>query len=225
LRHRSRTSTRVLAALGIASSIASYRSDARADLDFQLTAGVGLAWRRKMPELESSSASTAARDIAPTKVAIGGSVLSLGGGVDMSAIVDDHWTIPMLGIAGYGAVGSYDTIVTSLDGSIARVRPWTTYNVDILLPGLGYRMKKRRFMFSATVRTGIVALSTNGSVAGGAGEVPIDLTGYSPLLQVELEACRRLDPVRRACVQLAPRIYDFGFINGATLGLRLEWGP
>jgi hypothetical protein len=177
-----------------------------------------------MPTLTSSSASTAARDVEASKVPIGGSVLSLGAGMDISALIDDRWTLPLLGIAAYGAVGSYDTIVTSADGSIAQVRPWTTYQIDILLPGLGYRVKKRRFMFSATLRTGAVALHTSGSVAGGGESIPIDLKGLSPLVQAELEACRRLDPIRRVCLQVAPRIYDFGFMNGATFGLRFEWG-
>jgi hypothetical protein len=132
--------------------------------------------------------------------------------------------IPGLGFAGYGAVGSYDTIVTSADGSIARARPWTTYRLDVLLPGIGYRMKHRRYMFVASVRTGISALHMSGSVAGGTGETLAALSGVSGVLQVELEACRRLDPVTRVCAQVAPRIYDFGFMNGATLGLRVEWG-
>jgi hypothetical protein len=85
-------------------------------------------------------------------------------------------------------------------------------------------MKHRRFMFVASLRTGVSGMFMNGSIAGGSGEMPTALSAKSGMLQVELEACRRLDPGTRVCAQLAPRIYDFGFINGATLGLRIEWG-
>ena len=67
-------------------------------------------------------------------------------------------------------------------------------------------------------------MSMGGSIAGGTGDSSTSLSGFSGVLQAELAACRRLDPVTRVCVQVAPRIYDFGFMNGATLGLRVEWG-
>ncbi len=177
-----------------------------------------------MPSLTLEGASTVARDIPERKVAIGGSIVSLGGGIDSAVIANDQWSIPLLGVAAYGAIGSYDTIVTSVDGSIARIRPWTTYEIDVLLPGVGYRMIKRRYMFSAALRGGLVFLTTQGAVAAGADETAFGLSGLSPLVQAELLACRRLDPLTRVCLQVAPRIYDFGFMNGATFGVRVEWG-
>jgi hypothetical protein len=63
-----------------------------------------------------------------------------------------------------------------------------------------------------------------GSIAGGASDVTTSLSAYSGVLEVQLEACRRLDPATRICLQAAPRIYDFGLMNGGTLGLRVEWG-
>jgi hypothetical protein len=158
------------------------------------------------------------------KVPIGGSLAAAGGGLDLAFSVDDRWIFPVLGFAGYGAVGSYDAVITSTDGSIARVRPWSAYEVDVLLPGIGYRVKKRRFLFTAALRSGVVWLAASGSVAGGTESTAISLAGVSPLVQAEIEACRRLDPVTRVCLQVAPRIYDFGFMNGATFGLRVEWG-
>lgn len=195
------------------------------DVDFQLTAGAGVSWVRKMPALKTTgTTTTAARVLDEGEVATGGSLAAFGAGIDLGFTVDDRWVVPVLGFAGYGAVGSYDAVISSLDGSIASVRPWSAYEVDLLLPGVGYRVKRRRLMFSALVRTGVVWLAAQGSVAGGADSVPISLVGISGLVQAEIEACRRLDPVTRVCLQVAPRIYDFGFMNGATFGLRVEWG-
>lgn len=178
-----------------------------------------------MPSLSSTSiASTPARNVGEGKIPIGGSLVAIGAGFDLGVTVDDRWVVPLLGFAGYGTIGTYDTVVTSIDGSIARVRPWSTYEIDALLPGIGYRWKKRRFLFSASLRSGVVALGANGSIAGGTESTPISLSGISGLLQAEIEACRRLDPVTRVCLQVAPRIYNFGFMNGATFGLRVEWG-
>ena len=199
-------------------------SSAHADFDLQASFTSGVSWRRAVPALSSESTMTAARQVPEARVPIGGALSALGASFDLGMTVDDRWIIPTLGMGAYGAVGSYDTIVTSADGSIAHARPWTTYELDLLLPGVGYRMKQRRFMFSASVRTGVTYLHANGSVAGGGGDTLTSLSDTSFLVQAELEACRRLDPVTRVCLQVAPRIYDFGFMNGATFGLRVEWG-
>jgi hypothetical protein len=199
-------------------------SSARADVELEAAAIGGIAWTRSLPTLKSASTLTAAREVRESQVAVGGSLYAVGGGVDVGVAVDDTLFLPGVGLAGYGAVGSYDTVLTSADGSIARARPWTTYRLDLLLPGIGYRAKHRRFMFVASLRTGISGMYMGGSIAGGDGDTLASLSGVSGLLQIELEACRRLDPVTRVCAQLAPRLYDFGFLNGATLGLRVEWG-
>lgn len=221
-----RGSFRVVVAGCTAACALSIPSAAHAgDVDFQLTAGAGVSWVRKMPSLKTTSVTpTIAREGGEGEVAIGGSLAAFGGGIDLGFTVEDRWVVPVLGFAGYGAVGSYDAVATSLDGSIAHVRPWSAYEVDLLLPGVGYRVKRRRFLFSALVRTGVVWLAAQGSVAAGVESVPISLVGISGLVQAELEACRRLDPVTRVCLQVSPRIYDFGFMNGATFGLRVEWG-
>lgn len=198
---------------------------ADADVDFQLSAGAGVSWIRSMPALTSTNVtSTLARNVAEGKIPIGGSLTAVGAGFDMGVSVDDRWIFPLLGFAGYGAVGTYDTVITSLDGSIARVRPWSAYAIDVLLPGVGYRVKKRRYLFSASLRTGITGVGASGSIAGGGESTPMSLSAISGLVQAEIEACRRLDPIVRVCLQVAPRIYDFGFMNGVTFGLRAEWG-
>jgi hypothetical protein len=210
--------------IGASMLAVSIATPAHADLDVQLGTAASVAWTRSVPTLKSESTSTAAREVGASKVPIGGSLTAAGVVVDLGVTVDDRIFVPALGFGGYGAVGSYDTIVTSADGSIARARPWTTYQLDVLLPGIGYRMKHRRTMFVASVRTGISGMYMSGSISGAQGDTLTSLSGVSALLQVELEACRRLDPLTRVCAQVAPRIYDFGFMNGATFGVRVEWG-
>ncbi len=197
---------------------------AHADVDFQLGGTAGAAWTRSLPALSSPSTMTDARELKETRIPVGGSLTWAGAGFDLGMTVDDRIVIPGIGIAGYGAVGSYDTVITAADGSIARVRPWSAYRLDVLLPGIGYRWKHRRYMFEATLRTGVSAMYMGAAIAGGAAESPTSLSAYSGVLQAELLACRRLDPVTRVCLELAPRIYDFGFMNGGTLGVRVEWG-
>lgn len=219
-----RQSHRLALAASVGAALALAAASAHADLEYQVAGGVGVSWIRTMPTLRSASVTTAARELPEHDVPVGGSVAALGGSFDLSLVVDDRWSVPGFGFGAYTAIGRYDAITTSVDGSIARLRPWSTYEVDLLLPGLGYRVKRRRFMVSASLRTGISGLHVGGSVAGGAEEQQLSLSGLSPMLQAELEACRRLDPITRACIQIAPRLYDFGIMNGATFGLRVEWG-
>ena len=209
---------------GIAAALVAAPHAARADVDVQLAGTAGAAWMRSLPALTSPSVTTAAREVPEARIPIGGSLTWMGAGFELGMTVDDRIVVPGVGVAGYAAVGSYDTVITAADGSIARVNPWTAYRIDVLLPGIGYRTKHRRYMFEASLRTGVSAMYMAGSIAGGAGESSTSLSAYSGVLQAELEACRRLDPVTRVCVQIAPRIYDFGFMNGASLGLRVEWG-
>ncbi len=198
---------------------------AHADFDFELGAGGGIKWMRTLPTLQAEATNTSARSLPAQDVATGGgSVTALGGSFDLSVVLDDHWMIPGFGLGVYGAIGSYPSVLTTVDGSIARVRPWTMFAIDLLSPGIGYRIKKRRFMFSGAIRSGVSIMHVDGSIAGAKDEQPMALTGVSVLVQAELEACRRLDPVTRVCLQVAPRLYDFGSLNGATFGLRVEWG-
>ena len=220
---RSRTAA-VAVGVGVAVAILASAPAARADVDFAVGGTVGAAWMRSLPALTSASTMTAAREVSGTRIPIGGALTWAGAGFELGASVDDRIVVPGIGIAAYGAVGSYDTIITSADGSIARVHPWTAYRLDILLPGIGYRWKHRRFMIQTSLRTGVSAMFMDGSIAGGASDAATSLSGFSAVLEVQLEACRRLDPVTRVCLQVAPRIYDFGFMNGGTLGLRVEWG-
>jgi hypothetical protein len=198
--------------------------DARADFDFQLAANANGGWLRHTPAMSSQRISTSARDIAPGSVKTRGGLGLVGFAADVELTVDDRWKVPLAGGAVYWAVGSYDATISSLDGSIARLRPWSTFRGDILLPGIGHRWKHRRNMWGVAIRTGISFVTMGGTVAAGAQAVPLELDASTFLLQFELEGCRRLDPTTRVCLQIVPRVYEHELLNGLTAGLRLEWG-
>lgn len=210
---------------GICAAIVLAAPSAHADdIDFQAAVSAGALWVRSMPELQNERIDTAARTVQRRDVPIGGSVTALGGSFELSLVVEDRWVIYGFGAGTYVATGSYAPVITGVDGSIARIRPWTMVDIDLTTPGLAYRMKRRRWMFAAGLRTGVTLMHVDATVAGGSSSEDMPLNGVSFMLQAELEACRRLDPATRVCLAISPRVYDFGILNGGTLGLRMEWG-
>ena len=202
-----------------------WTGDARAEFDFQFAANMNGAWLRRTPALSARRVSTSARDIAAGDIQTRGGLALLGFSADLDLTLDDRWKVPLLGGAAYWAVGSYPTTITSYDGSIAHLRPWSTFRADLLLPGVGRRWKHRRNMWGAAIRTGISFATMGGTVAAGTETVPLTtLTAATFLVQVEFEACRRLDPTTRVCAQVVPRLYEHELLNGLTFGLRMEWG-
>ena len=208
---------RAILALGLAVAPAFLAPPARADYDFQIGASLNGGWLRRMPSLRSAAVLT------PSLRSDFGLAL-LGFETDLEVVVDDRWRVPLFGGALYGALGAYDRQVTSYDGSIARIRPWSAMRLDLLLPGVGYRWKHRRTMWGVAVRTGYSVYEVGGSVADGAYSLPIELGASTFVVQAELETCRRLDPTFRVCAQIVPRVYEYEIFNGLTFGLRLEWG-
>lgn len=151
-------------------------------------------------------------------------MVMLGGHFDSRFVINDRWLIPFFGGGLYGATGSYDTVLTAIDGSVATLRPSTLFRVEALLPGLGYRYKHRRNMLAISVRPGFSGLRMSGAVADGRGSEAVDFKGTAFLVQAEFQACRRLDPEFRICVDVAPRLYEAVVANGAMVGLSMEWG-
>jgi len=199
-------------------------TDARADFDFQLATNMNGGWLRQTPAFTTKPVTTSAREMGESRIAAGRSIGMLGLSSDLELTLDDRWRVPLIGGALWWAVGSYDATITSLDGSIARVRPWSAFRGDIFLPGVGRRWKYRRNMVGLAARTGVSFMTMGGTVAAGGDSSPIDLTAATFLVQVELEACRRLDPTTRVCVQVVPRVFEHELLNGVTFGLRMEWG-
>jgi len=198
---------------------------AHADWDFQLGASMAGGWLRETPDFTTEKMSTTARDISEGTVRSRGGLAMMGLGFDTDLIIDDRWKVPTLGGNAFWAIGSYSSLITSRDGSVVRLRPWTTWRGDILLPGIGRRWKHRRYMVEAALRTGVSWMQVAGSVAAGGDRVELTNTqAITFLLQAEIEGCRRLDPTTRVCLQIVPRLYEHGWLNGGTVGIRMEWG-
>jgi hypothetical protein len=214
--------TLLAAALGVL--VVGFPCRARADIDFELAANLNGAWLRQLPALRAGAVTTSAREMGKGTVAGRGGVGLLGPVFELALTFDDKWKMPLFGGAAAWAVGPYDTIVTSFDGSIAELRPWSTFRADLLLPGVGRRFKHRRNMWGIGIRSGVSYVSMGGSVAAGRERWGLDLEAVTFLVQAEIEGCRRLDPTTRICLQIAPRLYEHSFMNGLTAGLRYEWG-
>lgn len=216
--------TTAVLAMMLGAAIVLVPTDARADFDFQLTLGTNARWMRATPAMGVPRLTTFTREIAAGDVPMRGGMTMLGAYVDAAVTLDDRWVIPLIGAGYYHAAGSHDAVITSRDGSIVRMQPWTSDSLDIYLPGLGYRVKRRRFMFGAALRTGASFLAMDGLLADGAEWAPVETKRVTFIVQAELEACRRLDPTTRVCLHVAPRIYDHTLLNGVLFGLKAEWG-
>ena len=94
----------------------------------------------------------------------------------------------------------------------------------MLLPGLGVRVKSRRWLFEASIEPGLSIFFTNGQIVLGSSTRDWSFGRSTFTLRGDLAACRRLDPMERACVFFAPALYEFGAINGGSVGLRWELG-
>jgi hypothetical protein len=152
--------------------------------------------------------------------------LTLGGAaVDVGVALDERVIFPILGFGFNTALGQSPRVMTSIDGSFAEVRPWTAWMYDLGLPGIGFRFKERRWMFSFLIRPGVAFLLMNGSVASGQDSHDVTVSATSLYARAQIEACRRLDPTERVCLFVAPSVYEFGFGTGGSAGIRWEIGP
>jgi hypothetical protein len=145
-------------------------------------------------------------------------------GAEVAIAIDRHWGLPLVGVALGGAVGGYPSVVTSVDGVPMTLKPWSAGYVYMQGLGLEYRARARRWMFEAGVRGGVSIVWMKTSIAVGGDEYAGSGVAISPTLKGDLAVCRRLDPTQRACLFVAPSIYEFGLLNGASLGLRWEVG-
>lgn len=200
-------------------------ADAHArEWDLQLGATASGGWLRETPDLHADAIDLDSRRIGEGLLRSRGGLAMVGVGADVALTVDDRWLVPVGGFHLWWPVGDYDRVRTSFDGSVASEEPWKASRVDLLFPGFGRRVKLRRNQVSFAVRTGASRIAMDGTVAGGAVSADLELSRWTFLAQVEIEGCRRLDPELRVCAQVAPRLYEHTFLNGLSIGLRLEWG-
>ncbi|MDB4998606.1 MAG: hypothetical protein JWM74_6038 [Myxococcaceae bacterium] len=211
------------AAAALTSALA---SDALAsDVAFESSFDVYLRSLRTTPRFTYHAVENDLRAIGGGKVPSTGAASFLGAALDLGLAVDDRWMLPLLGIGGGVSLGSHARVLTSIDGSMVELRPWTMLEGEVLLPGFGVRFKERRWLFAAALRTGYSFMSMKGTVTNLVGTSDLDLGASSFALRLPVEACRRIDPMERACLVVTPHLYEFGWATGASVAVRWEWGP
>ena len=203
---------------------------AEADEELNVALSWGVLHKRELPALRTTEdIETPARTIPKdARIANTGGVTMFGGALDFAFVFDDRVRVPLLGFGFYGAVGSYAPTLSSVDGSLVRMRRSTAWEFDVLLPGIGVRSNLRRWMVAADVRFGVGFLGENASVVAGSGTYAGDAgtaMAVSSFVDLNLMGCRRLDPFQRLCLQATLRLWDFGAVNGFTIGMRWEIGP
>lgn len=209
-----------MSALGVA-------REARADFDLQVAASGGGGFMRETPSFATREVSTAARDLPEgTEVQRSPFGLALAGMTTGAALTwRSGLVVPVVAFGVYFPVGAYGRVPASVDGSVAELRPWTAYRLDAALPGLGYRINRRRFTFGGAIRPAVAWMRVSGAVASGATAEQVHVSDTGFVVQAELEVCRRFDPTTRGCLEITPRVLDMGtFVNGGLVSLRLELG-
>lgn len=200
-----------------------------ARLDFEAGAQVVVHHLTTVPTmtLADNSGDMSFRSVRGSLPGGDGSLTTVGGLADVSILFDDRYRLVLGGFGAYGAVGPSPRVLTTIDGSPAELRPWTSARLDFVLPGLDMRFKHRRWMFAVGARGGIAVLWMSASIVSANAKEDLSPSPYaaSAFVRGNVEVCRRLDPVQRACVVAAPSLYDYGWFTGAQLGLRWEWGP
>jgi len=200
---------------------------ARADASaVEASIDLRFAHLRNFPDVEHAAADEAdGRPLPEAKVPGGQAENFLGVGLGLELAMHDRVRVPLLSFALSSAIGSSPRVYGTIDGSIVEVDTWRTGLMVIGLPGYGVRIKERRWMFEAALQPGIAYLFTSGYVAAGTQRAATSFHAGSLVLQADLAACRRLDPVERACLFVTPALYEFGWLNAWTVGLRWEVGP
>jgi len=140
--------------------------------------------------------------------------------------LDDRWVLPFLSVGVYAPVGPMPDVLSNIAGSVVRVSPSTGYRVDASFLGLGFRQNDRRFSYGFRIMP-YIAFMPSLSTAVLEGNAFTPLSGTRVIwgaVRFEGEACRRLDPYRRACLVVTPSIFEGRWLNGLALSLKVELG-
>lgn len=212
-----------VAACAVLCTVARANADSSAT---QITLDLRTTYLRELPDLEhTAAAENEGRSLPQADVPTGNAASFVGGGLGFEIAFGDRTRVPLLGLSVVGAVGRSPRVVSSLDGSIVEVDTWKSGIVTLLFPGIGFRSKARRWMFEGAVQPGFAYLFSSGSIANGARSIDTTFHAATFALQGDVAVCRRLDPIDRACLFAAPAIYEFGWLDAFTVGLRWEVGP
>ena len=226
-----RARSRVLAAatVGVVAGLllSSTATRARADSSaIEVNVDLRFTHLRSLPDVTHVAADEGdGRALPEASVATGNAENFLGVGMGLEMAFHDRTRVPLFGFSLSSAIGAAPRVFGTIDGSIVEVDTWRSGLLGITFPGYGFRMKDRRWMFEGALQPGIAYLFTSGSIASGAMRTDTSFHATTFLLQLDVAACRRIDPIDRACVFAAPAIYGFGWTNAWTFGLRWEVGP
>jgi hypothetical protein len=140
--------------------------------------------------------------------------------------LDDRWVLPFLSVGVYAPVGPMPDVLSNIAGSVVRVSPSTGYRMDASFLGLGFRQNDRRFSYGFRIMPYIAFMpSLSSAVLEGNAFTPLSGTRVIwGAVRFEGEACRRLDPYRRACLVVTPSIFEGRWLNGLALSLKVELG-
>jgi hypothetical protein len=136
-----------------------------------------------------------------------------------------HVVIPVLSLGTSTSAGLYDEQRSSIDGSIAHIRPWTGNLYDFGFGGIGYRTNYRRWTFAATGRFGVTYETMGADAAYGSSTYDLGPAQWFAYVRLDVEACRRLDPLERICLVASPNVFAFDqTFHGGMLSFRYELG-
>jgi len=217
----------VLGALGGIALPAAARAEPRSSMEIEVT---GHVLGHRLGELPAFEVPEESREVGyrflskDARLPARGPLTTIGGGVGVNLIFGDRYRLYMGSIDVLVAAGPHERVASSVDGSVATLRPWTAIRYDAGLLGVGARFKHRRYAWGVGLRTGFSFMQMGATVAEGVNAQTLEkgVTASSVLLRAELEGCRRLDPQRRLCAVLTPSINDYGWGNGMSFGLRWE---
>jgi hypothetical protein len=184
-------------------------------------------WLRSMPQFSLSDPTPiGVRSVGTGTLPSTGEQHFLALAIDTKYIYNQRFEFPIFGLVGGGAVGQSPRVVSSVDGTMVDMKPWTAGAFTFLLPGVGFRFRERRWMFGANVRMVATLVWEQVTFASGASkdDSPPALWAATFGARAHVEACRRLDLESRLCLFVEPHLYEFSALNGGSAGLRWEFG-
>lgn len=148
-----------------------------------------------------------------------------GVGVDLAWGGRGPFVFDIVAVKFAGAFGPTSRTLGAVDGTIVSADPGSMIYAG-LSTGAGVRFKRRRFAFGVMAHIGASMMSTKAFAQDLNGPRELSSTpSFDLLVDLDASVCRRIDPTSRLCLAIRPHVYNFGFLNGASIALRWEVGP